>query len=163
MFKRIIVAIDGSRTSQRAFQTALDLAVQHEAVMQPFYVVESAPLYMDFPGYDPSPLQAGLAEQGATLAREAAEAMKASGIAGSVVTADATASDDVASLILSAASTFNADLLVMGTHGRKGMQRLILGSVAERCLRQATLPVLLIPSAAGVSNVQDVRDTAANP
>ncbi|WP_248323111.1 universal stress protein [Caballeronia sp. Sq4a] len=158
MFKRILVAIDGSRTSQRAFQTALDLAVKHEAVMQPFYVIESGPLYMDVPGYDPSPLQAGLAEQGATLAREAGYAMKARGIAGNVVTADATASDDVASLILSAASTFSADLLVMGTHGRKGMQRLILGSVAERCLRQATLPVLLIPSAAGVSNVPDAAD-----
>ncbi|WP_250535496.1 universal stress protein [Caballeronia sp. AZ10_KS36] len=158
MFKRILVAIDGSRTSERAFQTALDLAVQHEAVMQPFYVVESAPLYVDVPGYDPSPLQAGLAEEGAALAREAAEAMKARGIAGSVVTADATASDDVASLILSAASTFDADLLVMGTHGRKGVQRLILGSVAERCLRQATLPVLLVPSAAGVPNVPDVAN-----
>ncbi|VXC71873.1 Universal stress protein UspA [Burkholderia sp. 8Y] len=152
MFKRIIVAIDGSRTSQRAFQTALDLAVLHEAVLQPFYVIESGPLYMDVPGYDPSQLQAGLAEQGATLARAAGDALKARGITGSVVTADATASDDVAALILSAASTFNADLLVMGTHGRKGMQRLILGSVAERCLRQAKLPVLLIPSAAGASD-----------
>jgi nucleotide-binding universal stress UspA family protein len=37
----------------------------------------------------------------------------------------------------------------MGTHGRRGMQRLILGSVAERCVRQSTFPVLLIPSAAG--------------
>jgi nucleotide-binding universal stress UspA family protein len=51
--------------------------------------------------------------------------------------------------VLKAAAAFSADLLVMGTHGRKGFQRLILGSVAERCLRQATLPVLLIPSAAG--------------
>ncbi len=52
-------------------------------------------------------------------------------------------------LIIAAAQTFNADLLVMGTHGRKGFQRLIVGSIAEQCLRQATLPVLLIPSAAG--------------
>jgi nucleotide-binding universal stress UspA family protein len=37
----------------------------------------------------------------------------------------------------------------MGTHGRRGVQRLILGSVAEGCVRQATIPVLLIPSAAG--------------
>jgi nucleotide-binding universal stress UspA family protein len=53
--------------------------------------------------------------------------------------------------VLDAARAFNADLLVMGTHGRKGFQRLILGSVAERCLRQATLPVLLIPAAAGTA------------
>jgi nucleotide-binding universal stress UspA family protein len=37
----------------------------------------------------------------------------------------------------------------MGTHGRRGVQRLFLGSVAERCVRQAALPVLLVPSAAG--------------
>jgi len=148
MFKRIIVAIDGSRTSQRAFQTALDLAAVHQAVLRPYYVVESGPMYMDVPGYDPSSLQTRLAEQGATLVKEAADAMTARGVTGDVVTAEATVGDDVATLVVSAASTFNADLLVMGTHGRKGVQRLILGSVAERCLRQATLPVLLIPSAA---------------
>jgi nucleotide-binding universal stress UspA family protein len=149
MFKRILVAIDGSRTSQRAFEAALDLAVTHQAVMQPYYVVETGPLYMDVPGYDPSSLQASLMEQGAALAREAADAMKARGVEGQVVTVEATASDDVATLVIKGAADFNADLLIMGTHGRKGFQRLILGSVAERCLRQATLPVLLIPSAAG--------------
>jgi nucleotide-binding universal stress UspA family protein len=40
----------------------------------------------------------------------------------------------------------------MGTHGRKGVQRLIAGSVAERCLREATLPVLVIPAAAVAGN-----------
>lgn len=148
MFKRIIVAIDGSRTSQHAFEAALDLAVTHQAVVQPYYVVESGPMYMDVPGYDPSVLQKGLTEQGATVAREAAKAMKARGVAGDVVTVEATVSDDVASLIIGAARAFNGDLLVMGTHGRKGFKRMILGSVAERCLRQASLPVLLIPSAA---------------
>ncbi|WP_277185647.1 universal stress protein [Caballeronia sp. BR00000012568055] len=149
MFKRILVAIDGSRTSQRALQTAIDLAATHGAVLQPYYVVESGPLYMDVPGYDPSSLHTSLMEQGATLAREAADAMKARGVTGEVVTVEATASDDVATLIVEAANTFNADVLVMGTHGRKGFQRLIVGSIAEQCLRQATLPVLLIPSAAG--------------
>lgn len=65
------------------------------------------------------------------------------------MTGEAPSLDDVSVLILNAATAFNADLLVMGTHGRRGFQRLILGSVAERCVRQATLPVLLVPSAAG--------------
>jgi nucleotide-binding universal stress UspA family protein len=59
--------------------------------------------------------------------------------------------------VLAAAAAFNADLLVMGTHGRKGFQRLLLGSVAERCLRQATLPVLLIPSASGAGAVPESK------
>ncbi|KMZ13409.1 Universal stress protein family [Candidatus Burkholderia humilis] len=148
MFKRILVAIDGSRTSQRAFESAIELAVTHGAVMQPYYVVESGPMYLDVPGYDPSTLHTSLMQQGASLATEAADAMKACDITGEVVTVEATASDDVASLITLVAKNFDADLLVMGTHGRKGFQRLILGSVAERCLRQATVPVLLIPTAA---------------
>ncbi|SAL76865.1 UspA domain-containing protein [Caballeronia choica] len=150
MFKRIIVAIDGSQTSRRAFEAALDLAHTHGAVLQPYYVVENTPLYFDVPGYDPSTLRSQLVEEGSTLGREALDAMKARGVEGQVAVGEASSFDDVSSLVLAAAGTFNADLLVMGTHGRKGFQRLILGSVAERCLRQATLPVLLIPSAAGV-------------
>jgi nucleotide-binding universal stress UspA family protein len=149
MFKRIVVAIDGSRTSRRAFESALELAVTHGAVLQPYYVVENAPVYYDVPGYDPSILRDELANQGAKLADEANAEMKQRGVQGAVVIAEGSSVDDVAEMVLAAAAAFNADLLVMGTHGRKGFQRLILGSVAERCLRQATLPVLLIPSASG--------------
>ncbi|KLU25839.1 universal stress protein UspA [Caballeronia mineralivorans PML1(12)] len=149
MFKRIVVAIDGSRTSHRAFESALELAATHGAVLQPYYVVENAPVYYDVPGYDPSVLRDELAAQGAKLGDEALAAMKQRGVEGAMAIAEASSVDDVADLVLKAAAAFSADLLVMGTHGRKGFQRLILGSVAERCLRQATLPVLLIPSAAG--------------
>jgi nucleotide-binding universal stress UspA family protein len=149
MFKRIVVAIDGSRTSRRAFESALELAVTHGAVLHPYYVVENAPIYYDVPGYDPSVLRDELARQGTTLADEANAAMKQRGVQGAVEIAEGLSVDDVADLVLAAATAFNADLLVMGTHGRKGFRRLILGSVAERCLRQATLPVLLIPAAAG--------------
>jgi nucleotide-binding universal stress UspA family protein len=153
MFKRIVVAIDGSRTSRRAFESALELAATHGAVLQPYYVVENAPVYYDVPGYDPSILRDELADQGAKLAAEANAEMKQRGVQGAVVIAEGSSVDDVAELVLAAAVAFNADLLVMGTHGRKGFQRLILGSVAERCLRQATLPVLLIPAASGTGAV----------
>jgi nucleotide-binding universal stress UspA family protein len=149
MFKRIIVAIDGSRTSRLAFEAALDLAGTHGAALQAYYVVENAAVYFDVPGYDPSILRQQLIDQGSELGRDASEAMTARGVAGSIAVGEASSLDDVSALVLDAAKTFNADLLVMGTHGRKGFQRLILGSVAERCLRSATLPVLLIPAAAG--------------
>jgi len=155
MFKRIVVAIDGSRTSHRAFESALELAAAHGAVLQPYYVVENAPVYYDVPGYDPSVLRDELAAQGAKLGDKALAAMKQRGVEGAVAIAEASSVDDVADLVLKAAAAFSADLLVMGTHGRKGFQRLILGSVAERCLRQATLPVLLIPSAAGSDGAAD--------
>jgi nucleotide-binding universal stress UspA family protein len=87
--------------------------------------------------------------QGNELAEEMDKAMGERGVQGAMVTGEASSLDDVPTLVLRAAADFNADLIVMGTHGRRGMQRLILGSVAERCVRQSTLPVLLIPSAAG--------------
>ena len=158
MFKRIVVAIDGSRTSRRAFESALELAATHGAVLQPCYVVENAPVYYDVPGYDPSILRDELADQGAKLADEANAEMKQRGVQGAVVIAEGSSVDDVAEMVLAAAVAFNADLLVMGTHGRKGFQRLILGSVAERCLRQATLPVLLIPASSGASAAPESKE-----
>jgi nucleotide-binding universal stress UspA family protein len=158
MFKRIVVAIDGSRTSRRAFESALELAATHGAVLQPYYVVENAPVYYDVPGYDPSVLRDELANQGTKLADEANAEMKQRGVQGAVVIAEGSSVDDVAEMVLAAAAAFNADLLVMGTHGRKGFQRLILGSVAERCLRQATLPVLLIPAASGTGAVPESKE-----
>lgn len=149
MYTRILVAVDGSHTSRRAFDAALGLAATPGAVLQPFYVIENTPMYFESPGYDPSVLHRQLVEQGNVLAAELGQAMRERGVAGELVTAEASSLDDVPALVLKAADAFHADLVVMGTHGRRGFQRLILGSVAERCVRQSTLPVLLIPSAAG--------------
>jgi nucleotide-binding universal stress UspA family protein len=149
MYKRILVAVDGSNTSRRAFEAALNLASSEGAELRPFYVVDNTPMYFEAPGYDPSILRNRLIDQGKELGTELTEAMRAKGVAGDVAIGEASSLDDISTVVLKAAAAFNADLLVMGTHGRRGVQRLFLGSVAERCVRQAALPVLLIPSAAG--------------
>ncbi|MFM0392091.1 universal stress protein [Paraburkholderia phytofirmans] len=155
MYTRILVAVDGSNTSRRAFEAALALAKASGAVLQPLYVVENTPMYFEAPGYDPSVLRNRLVEEGKELGAEFAKAMAEQGVKGDLVVSEASTIDDVSVVVLKAAADFNADLLVMGTHGRRGFQRLILGSVAERCVRQASLPVLLIPSAAGKSGDAD--------
>lgn len=152
MYTRILVAVDGSQTSRRAFEAALALARTNGAVLQPLYVVENTPMYFEAPGYDPSVLRNSLIEQGKELGVDLAREMDAQGVKGEIVVTEAPSLDDVSTAVLKAAVDFNADLLVMGTHGRRGFQRLILGSVAERCVRQARLPVLLIPSAASKSS-----------
>jgi nucleotide-binding universal stress UspA family protein len=106
-------------------------------------------MYFEAPGYDPSILRNRLIEEGQELRAEFSKAMADQGVTGDPAVSEASSLGDVAEIVLQAAAEFNADLLVMGTHGRRGFQRLILGSVAERCVRQATLPVLLVPSAAG--------------
>jgi nucleotide-binding universal stress UspA family protein len=57
MYKRILVAVDGSHTSRRAFESALNLAGPTGAVLQPFHIVENTPMYIEAPGYDPSNLR----------------------------------------------------------------------------------------------------------
>lgn len=63
MFTRILVAVDGSETSRRAFDAALELARSHGAVLQAFYAVENTPMYFEAPGYDPSILRNRMIEQ----------------------------------------------------------------------------------------------------
>ncbi|POM16765.1 universal stress protein [Burkholderia cepacia] len=148
MYKRILVAVDGSDTSRHAFDAALALAKSHGAELQPFYVVENAAIYYNVPGYDPSVLRDQLVAQGDALAKDFTALMQAAGVKGETRRSEATSLNDVSSLILDGAKAFGADLLVLGTHGRRGFRRLVLGSIAEQCVRHATLPVLLIPAAA---------------
>ena len=150
MYKRILVAVDGSDTSRHAFDAALALAKAHGAELQPFYVVENAAIYYNVPGYDPSVLRDQLVAQVNALAQDFAKLMQAAGVKGETRLNEATSLNDVSSLILDGATAFGADLLVLGTHGRRGFRRLVLGSIAEQCVRNATLPVLLIPAAANV-------------
>jgi nucleotide-binding universal stress UspA family protein len=151
MYKRILVAVDGSDTSRRAFDAALALAKAMGAILQPYYVIENTPMYFDAPGYDPSILRNQMIAQGNELAADMNRLMREHAVTGDMTTGEASSLDDVPTLVLNAAKAAGADLIVMGTHGRRGFQRLILGSVAERCVRQSTLPVLLIPSAAGTT------------
>jgi len=158
MYTRILVAVDGSNTSRRAFEGALNLAAKLGATLRAFYAVENTPMYFDAPGYDPSVLRNRLVEQGKELTAELSGAMREQGVTGDIAVGEASSLDDVPTLVLKAAAEYNAELIVMGTHGRRGMQRLILGSVAERCVRQSTLPVLLIPSAAGGEEAKEELD-----
>jgi len=150
MYKRILVAVDGSDTSRHAFDAALALAKSHGSELQPFYVVENAAIYYNVPGYDPSVLRDQLVAQGNALANDFKTLMQAAGVTGETKLSEATSLNDVSSLILDGAKAFGADLIVLGTHGRRGFRRLVPGSIAEQCVRHATLPVLLIPAAANV-------------
>ncbi|MDR6207985.1 universal stress protein [Paraburkholderia graminis] len=145
MYKKILVAVDGSETSSRALAAAVDLARASGARLQPLFVVDVPLLSYDVPGYDPSYVRNALVEEGKHVLDAAAALMAASGVKGPPRLVETElAGDDIAHRIQLAADEFGADVVVMGTHGRRGVQRLMLGSVAERFLRIATSPVLLI-------------------
>jgi nucleotide-binding universal stress UspA family protein len=147
MYKRILVAIDGSETSEHAFDSALELARDNDAQLQPLYVVDNPLMAYDAYGYDPTILRDACMEEGRRLMADALTRMKHENVTGVPRIVDvAPIGEDISERIRISANEFNADLLVLGTHGRRGFKRLFLGSVAERVVRSASLPVLLVPS-----------------
>lgn len=145
MYQRILVAIDGSDTSRNAFFAALDLA-RGGARLRPLFVIDDLPLYFSVPGYDPSLVTRARTEEGQEVMDQAADAMRSHSVDGEALMVTADSTEGVAERIIRAAREFNADLLVLGTHGRRGVRRLVLGSVAEQTVRLAGLPVLLVPA-----------------
>jgi nucleotide-binding universal stress UspA family protein len=146
MYKRILVPIDGSLTSLHALDEAIEIAGANAAQIQPLFVVDMQPVSYDatsafYPG-----LRDALLEEGRRLAAVAAERMTQAGIEGTPRVCEVDyLGDDIPQRIRHCADDFGADLVVMGTHGRRGWRRLVLGSVAEGFLRLSRCPVLLVP------------------
>src|SRR5258707_12785056 len=89
MYTRILVAVDGSHTSRRAFDAALDLASSLGATLRAFYAVENTPMYFDAPGYDPSVLRNRLVEQGKELGTGFEQAMRERGVTADLAVVEA--------------------------------------------------------------------------
>ena len=147
MYKRILVAIDGSETSEHAFDSALQLARDNNAQLQPLYVIDDPLMIYDTYGYEPTIVRDACAEEGRRIVADASTRMKYEHVVGVSRVVDVVpVGEDIAERICISANEFNADLLVLGTQRRRGFRRLFLGSVAERVVRSASRPVLLVPS-----------------
>ncbi|HEX3383431.1 MAG TPA: universal stress protein [Paraburkholderia sp.] len=145
MYQHILVALDGSSFSKRALKEAVNLAVLTKGVVHPVYVVDKTPLFSYAGYYDPMTLVEALRQDGQSVLEEAEQTcVDAEVPCRSELIESDSLSDDVASIVLRHAEQIHADLLVMGTHGRRGVQRLVIGSVAERVLRFSRCPVLLM-------------------
>jgi nucleotide-binding universal stress UspA family protein len=146
MFKRILVPIDFSSTSDAALQCARGMAVRFGASLHLLHVAEdpyrafySAEVYV--------PEVEGLRDE---ILRNAIgglkERLRTSDFAELRATADAIIGTPAACIVEYAAG-HGVDLIVMGTHGRGGMSHLLMGSVAERVVRTAPCPVLTLREA----------------
>jgi nucleotide-binding universal stress UspA family protein len=146
MFKRILVAVDASPTGERALQTAIGLAAASQARLRIVHAVDTANVNL---GTAELPGQPDLAERlvrnGQDILRGAEAAATAAGVAfeSGLLRID-TLDQRIAEAVAHEAETWPADLIVVGTHGRRGLSRLFLGSVAEGITRVATRPVLLV-------------------
>ncbi|SAK51983.1 UspA domain-containing protein [Caballeronia temeraria] len=146
MYKRILVPIDGSPTSLHALDEAIQIALANKAQMQPLFVVDIQPVSYDATSAFYPSLRDALLEEGRRLAATAADRMTQAGVEGVPRVCEVDyLGDDIPQRIRHCADDFHADLVVMGTHGRRGWRRLVLGSVAEGFVRRARCPVLLVP------------------
>mgnify|MGYP000179114968 CR=1 FL=1 len=140
MYDRILVPTDGSTETERAVEHAAELAAAHDAELHGVYVVNSstfAGLHMEtsWEGVDEV-----LREEGES-ALERVEAIAAEyGVECSSRLLDGSPSK----CIVEYAEREDCDLVVMGTHGRGGIDRLLLGSVAEGVVRACSVPVLTV-------------------
>jgi len=144
LFKTIIVAVDGSAVSNFGLEEAILLASEQQATLCVLHVVEEYVLAqsVDAPVYVEG-LWEALREAGKkTLAKAVANAEQR-GVTTRSILAESVG-EPVADVILGQARKCRADLIVLGTHGRRGMSRLVMGSDAEAVIREATVPVLLV-------------------
>jgi nucleotide-binding universal stress UspA family protein len=144
MYQRILVPVNGSSTSERALQEAIKLA-QGKAQLRLVYVLEEIlPLAAETFDYSNSAALQDTARKAAqdTLA-QAAEKVRRSGATVEIALLDQVGRDVVDAINIDA-QNWPANLIVIGTHGRTGLTRLLLGSVAEGVVREASMPVLLI-------------------
>lgn len=144
MYQRILVPINGSATSERALQEAIKIA-DGKAQIRLVSVLEEI-LTIGSEGFDNANnavLQEAARKTAEKTLAMAAETVRKSGAKAEIVLRDELGTS-VVDAINGEAQSWLADLIVIGTHGRTGLTRLILGSVAEGVVREATMPVLLI-------------------
>jgi len=146
VFNRILVAVDGSETSDLGLNKALELAKDQQAALRIIHVVDTTPVvvgYADFGGVEE--LMASIRAAGAKVLERAKATASAAGatVDSRLVEVDRVG-ERIAGMIEKEALAWPADLVVAGTHGRRGFNHLLLGSVAESLVRLSSQPVLLI-------------------
>ena len=144
MYKRILVPIDGSVTATKAMIAALQMARDAGGQVHLVHVVEGmSPLAADPYGAYSGEVIEIMRQSGNKILEDALEIAKAAGVPADTELFD-NFGERLAEVVADAASRFKADLIVVGTHGRRGFGRMMLGSGAEQIIRLAPIPVLVI-------------------
>jgi len=145
MYQKILVPVDGSLTSNLALQEAIKLAKQMGARLELVHVYEDAVYLVDENYFNYEELQKTIHDYGEKMLATAEAAVQAAGIP--VETRLIPSNNErIANILVEEAKRWQAELIVIGTHGHSGFSRLLLGSVAEGVVRIAPIPVLLLRS-----------------
>lgn len=142
LFKNILVPFDLSSTSNKAFQTALDLAQKYESEITLLTCVEGDAWHHYF--YDARADSQLIKEQTKAAKKRMEKLEESANKVGIKLKLQILKSNSVVKDIIKFAKSRKIDLIVMGTHGRTGLDKLILGSVANGVVHRTSCPVLLI-------------------
>ena len=143
MFKHILVPVDGSETSTKAVVKAVGLAKAFGSVVTVLYVIDPYPFTgvgADFAYGQAQYLSAATAEANQAL-DEAKKVFEGAGVQVNTLLGEGHAVHEGIGRVL---SSVDADLIVMGSHGRRGLEKLMLGSVTQRVLGVVHVPVLVV-------------------
>jgi nucleotide-binding universal stress UspA family protein len=146
VFKKILVPVDGSDTSEAGLKTAMGMARDSGGMLFILHVIDEHVLlqtadYMGGSYYEET--IDSLKEAGRRVLAKACAKVEKAGVPYKAISVE-TVEGGVASLILAQARKSKADVIVMGTHGRRGLSRMVMGSDAEGVVREANVPVLLV-------------------
>jgi nucleotide-binding universal stress UspA family protein len=148
MYKQILVPVDGSDTSNLALKHAIALAKDQHSTLRLFHVVDLTIAYSSVNAPYVIERQNALQAEGKQVIGECSARVSAAGIqcdSKCIMASDKNTYD----LIEEEANRWPADLIVIGTHGRQGIRRIFLGSVAEGLARISSKPLLLIRGGTG--------------
>jgi nucleotide-binding universal stress UspA family protein len=145
MYERILVPVDGSATSNAGLIEATKLAKLTGARVRLLHVIDDMPFMMAAGGFGAMTVDVldSLKTAGEAILQEARARVETSGVVVSSVLLDSNGGR-LCDQVIEQADSWGADLLVLGTHGRRGVRRMLLGSDAEQIVRTATIPVLLV-------------------
>ena len=138
MYRRILLPTDGSPQADEAAEHAIDLAARYDATLHVLFVVDTAALPLDVHSEG---LFERIEEEGRLSMDEILTRAHERGV--DPVVTDVVRGSPAAEIIDYVPAN-DVDLIVMGTHGRHGVDRYILGSVTERVVREAAVPVLTV-------------------
>ena len=142
-YRRILAAVDGSEAGSAGLREALRLAKSEGGELCILHVVNESVPYTPLAGAPPINLVPLLIESGRRVLDEARAQAHKQGVEAKTILVE-NPDRNVAPRIVAQARRQRADLIVLGTHGRRGVRRLVLGSDAEQVVRTAPVPVLLV-------------------
>lgn len=144
MYKRIMVPVDGSETARLGLSEAIKLAASLHADIRLVFIINKLPWVS--PELSSSAAQE-LIEQlrgtGESVLHDSLNAVRAAGLTADTRLIEALGAE-AGECIVAQATSWPADLIVCGTHGRRGFRRILMGSDAEYVLRHSPVPVLLV-------------------